>query len=140
MADDVTLDWHGDEVLAAVLAAMSPVMGRIGLMVEGEAKKQLTKGHGVITGTLRRSIHCAEEGYVWSGDNVEPDEGTPELGNNQVNPEPNEIGLSIEVGSGLLYAMPVHQGRGSFQGYHYLTNAVEIVRQRVPGIVAEMMR
>lgn len=135
---DYTLDWHGDEVISAVLARQCAVMGRVGLEVEGEAKKELYKGHGVETGTLRRSIHSAEEGYSWSGDDTQPSDSTPELGGTAAKPTPGTEGVVVEVGSGMSYALAVHQGHGSFAGYHYLTNAVEKVKPRIPAIESEM--
>jgi hypothetical protein len=41
----------------------------------------------------------------------------------------------VAVGSGMNYALPVHQGGGGFGGYHYITNGLDQVRPLVPGIV-----
>jgi len=43
--------------------------------------------------------------------------------------------LSLEVGSGLRYAMPVHQGHHSFQGYHYLTNGLKKAKAKLDAIL-----
>lgn len=122
------MKWRGEEVRRQVLRqVVIPALGDIGLDVEGEAKKQLKPGHGVLTGTLRRSIHAAEVGYDFAGDNVPPSGSSPERGGKAVRAEK----LALAVGSGLEYAMPVHQGHHSFDGYHYLTKAVDIVRGRI---------
>lgn len=117
------LNWRGrqagDEFLRKVIV---PGMGLIGLAVESEAKQELRKGHGVESGTLRRSIHTAEPGYHWGSDDVEPAPGTPERGGKRTD------GLVVQVGSGLNYALPVHQGHGSFGGYHYILIGAERVR------------
>jgi hypothetical protein len=125
------LKWNGPAAEGQAIRRLSNALGDIGLDVEGEAKKELYKGHGVLTGTLRRSIHSAGPGYNWPGDDVAPAEGTPERGGQAATPEPIGRRLVVAVGSGLVYAMAVHQGHHSFEGYHYITNAVEKVRPRV---------
>lgn len=138
MSQRVTLDWRGPQVLKAVLdEVVIPALQEIGLRVESEAKQQLYKGHGVLTGTLRRSIHTAPPGYPWARDNVPPSTNAPERGGKAARPERTSRGVVVEVGSGLSYAIWVHQGHGAFEGYHYLTNAVEKVRPLVPSIVRQ---
>lgn len=128
-----SLVWRGDEVLALKTKQAAAALGEIGLRVEGESKKELYKGHGVITGTLRRSIHTALPGYTWAGDNVKPAPGTPERGGQLTMPGFDQ--LVVQVGSGLEYAMAVHQGHHSFEGYHYIRNGLAKVKPLVPGIV-----
>ena len=131
----VKLTWRGDAVVREVLdEVVAPAMGEIGLRVEGAAKRNLWKGHGVLTGTLRRSIHTAEPGYDWAGDDVTPSDGSPERGGRKT------VNVQIEVGSGLWYAMAVHQGHGGFAGYHYLTDAVDAVRGQVAAIIRRYAR
>ena len=130
-----TLKWRGDEVVDDVLNAMAGALGEIGLRVEGAAKQELRPGHGVLTGTLRRSIHTARPDYVWFHDDMEPSKGSPELGGRKVEAAMRSGKLTVAVGSGLHYAIFVHQGHDSFSGYHYLTSAVDKVRAKVPGIV-----
>ncbi len=132
---NVRLDWRGGAVLSAVLnETVAPAMGEIGLRVEGEAKKELIKGHGVLTGTLRRSIHTALPGYSWRSDDVTPSASTPERGGQKV------AGVVIEVGSGLWYALAVHQGHHGFAGYHYIVKGAEAVAPLVPEILARYAR
>jgi len=119
------LNWKGKRVEADVIRVLSLGLGDIGLDMEAEAKKQLYPGHGVLTGTLRRSIHAASGDHNFAAEA----EGQEQGGHA---PEPSRQGdrLVIAVGSGLVYAMAVHQGHHSFEGYHYLTNALDIVRAR----------
>ena len=124
------LNWKGKQVEDQATRRLSNALVDIGLDIEGEAKKELHKGHGVLTGTLRRSIHSAEVDYNWQGDDVAPSEGSPERGGQPAMPKLEARRLMITVGSGLGYALPVHQGHHSFGGYHYITNAVEKVRPR----------
>jgi hypothetical protein len=131
------LDWRGAEVAKLTSDQVIEIMSDVGLAAEGNSKRELAKGHGVVTGTLRRSIHAASPGYGWSGDAG----GTGERGGSRVRAERNGGKVSVEVGSGLEYAMAIHQGwggppfRGSFGGYHYITNGVEKTRAQVPAIV-----
>lgn len=112
----------------------------IDLRIEAEAKRQLYPGHGVVTGTLRRSIHAAEPTYSWRMDNVKPDAHTPEMGGREFRAEVTKIRITGCVGSGLEYAMAVHQGHHSFEGYHYLTRALEIVRPSIRDIIKRHLR
>lgn len=131
------LTWRGDKVWQDAEAVLAAGMTEIGLQVEGEAKKELVKGHGVLTGTLRRSIHTATPGYNWAADNTKPTESTPELGGMEAVPAKQSGRLTVQVGSGMEYAMAVHQGHGSFSGYHFITNAIEKVR---PGMMEILLK
>lgn len=88
-------------------------------LVKG-AKTKLYPGHGYLTGTLKRSIHAADPDYDWGRDNVEPSGSTPERGSHPYEPVKDGTLLMSAVGSGMRYALPVHQGWGSFEGYHYI--------------------
>ena len=132
MAD---LIWKGDEVLKTTQENAAKIISEFALTVEGEAKKELRRGHGVLTGTLRRSIHTALPGYDWGGDDVEPSAGAIERGGDAVMPEAGNQ-LTVEVGSGLVYAMAVHQGHHNFTGYHYLTNGLKKAQGKLPSIIA----
>ena len=131
------LNWRGAEVAKATSDQVIEIMSDIGLAAEGNSKRELAKGHGVVTGTLRRSIHAASPGYGWAGDAG----GTGESGGSRVRAERSGGRIHVEVGSGLEYSMAIHQGwsgppfRGSFAGYHYLTNGVEKTRSQVPAII-----
>ncbi len=129
------LRWSAEVAQAQAEAALVQAMMEIGLRIEGESKKELYKGHGVITGTLRRSIHTAMPGYTWRGDNVTPSASTPERGNKATPPVLERGRLVVQLGSGLEYAIWVHQGHHSFEGYHFIENGVEKVRPLIPGIV-----
>ncbi len=142
---DYRLDWKGDDVKRQVLENAAAAMAEFGLTVEAESKKELRKGHGVLTGTLRRSIHTALPGYDWGGDDVEPKgktrdssgkfvAGSPERGGQLVIPDTDNV--TVQVGSGLQYAMPVHQGHHSFQGYHFITNGLNKAKGKLQSILA----
>lgn len=115
--------------------AASDALIEFGLRLETEAKKELRTGHGVVTGTLRRSIHTSGPSYNWEADNVAPGEGTPDRGGGRITPEREGNTLAIETGSGMEYAMAVHQGHGTFEGYHFLTLAFERIKDLFPGIL-----
>lgn len=133
----VRFNWRDKDVESQVEENLKDALGELGLMAETEAKRELYPGHGVETGTLRRSIHAAEPGYDWRGDNVAPSSGAPERGGRRVRGAKRGDRIVVEVGSGMEYAVYVHQGHRSFGGYHYLTNAVEKVKPRVPEVLAK---
>jgi hypothetical protein len=154
------LIWNGGAVEAELVRRLSDALGEIGLRIEAKAKQQLVKGHGVITGTLRRSIHCAEPGYNWADDDAMMADVSaaraayrgskgiagnvkariPELGGKEADAKEKGSALWIVVGSGLRYAMPVHQGHGSFEGYHFITNALEQVEPQAMSIMRKHCR
>jgi len=141
MADNgYVLEWHGEEIAQAMRVNGAKIISEFGLTVEAEAKKELRRGHGVLTGTLRRSIHYAPAGYAWEGDNVEPSAGAPERGGQLLTVEPSAGGeIRVEVGSGMVYAMAVNQRNekhGSFEGYHYMTNGLNKAKGKLAAIIA----
>jgi hypothetical protein len=130
----VKFKWRGDEVFRQVVdECLKPGLRDFGLDVEGESKAELQKGHGVETGTLRRSIHTAEPGYSWGSDNTPASAGSPERGSTNALPAESGGKLTIQVGSGMEYALPVHQGHHSFGGYHFLTNGLQKAAPRLSG-------
>ncbi len=131
----VRFDWRGEDVERRVKRGVAEGLMEFGLRSETGAKRRLQPGHGVITGTLRRSIHCATPGYSWAGDNVVPDDSTPERGGEEAEPAEVNGNLILQLGSGLEYAMAVHQGHGSFEGYHYITEAVAEQKPRLSEIL-----
>jgi hypothetical protein len=129
---DVRIEWRGEEVLQRVKENVAKSLGQFALVVETGAKAELHKGHGVLTGTLRRSIHTAAPGYNWAADAQGSDQG-----GQAIDAAIDGGGVRIQVGSGLEYALAVHQGHGSFAGYHFLTNALEKSRGQFPGLLAQ---
>ena len=103
--------------------------------METEAKKELKYKHGVKTGTLRRSIHTAEPDFGWTGDDVEPAPNSPERGGSFTRAVRGLRGIVIAVGSGMSYAMAVHQGHHSFDGYHFITNGLERAKNKLKKII-----
>jgi len=146
------LTWKGDELLERVTEeVVGPTLVEAGLMAEGFAKRKLRPservrsktgraiwvkggGHGVRTGTLRRSIHLAEQGYSWRSDDVEPSSSTPERGGREVTPIRHGMTLSVSLGSGLQYALIVHQHHSDPEVFHFITDAVDQVKPKVPAI------
>lgn len=127
--------WRGEQVLTDWQQDLANGMGEVGLRVEAAAKRQLYKGHGVLTGTLRRSIHTAPPTYNWGAD------GGGEMGGQMVPAEMvGKTKLVVSAGSGLEYAKTVHDGHGRFGGYHYMTNAVDIVKPDAPAILRSYIR
>ena len=129
------LNWKGDAVLSQAETAMANALGTFGLRVEGEAKKELWVGHGVDTGTLQRSIHTAPPSYVWSADNIPRRASTPERGGRFVRAVKISATMTLLVGSGMAYALWVHQGGSGFTGYHYLTNGLARAQPDFPAIL-----
>lgn len=103
------LRWQPEKVVEAKLEKLAKAYGKFGLVVEAESKKELRKGHGVLTGTLRRSIHTANPGYEWRRDNVKPSGESPELGGQETQATVVKRRLTLSVGSGLVYALRVHR-------------------------------
>ena len=150
-----SLLWRGDELEDELARRLSAGLAEIGLKIELEAKRELQPGHGVLTGTLRRSIHSAVSDYNFAGDaphfasaaaaraawkgsgfkkgNKKPQ--IPEMGGNLPGVKREGRYLAVAVGSGLQYAMAVHQGHHSFGGYHYIHNALEKVEPQVDSIL-----
>ena len=152
------LNWRGAEVLRQCESNLGDVLVEIGLRVEANAKKKLQKslkgpagrgkggkftkgdwliggGRGLRTGTLRRSIHSATPGYNWGGDNVEPSDSSPELGGQDAAAGPKNGKLVLEVGSGLEYAMVVHQDHYNAEVNGYIVRAADEVAPEVPAII-----
>lgn len=135
MARGTRLNWRAEQVVQTVLENTGKALGEFGLVAEGEAKRELRKGHGVLTGTARRSIHLAEPGYNWGQDDVEPSEGGVERGKQLVQALIKSGKATIQLGSGLKYALPLHQGHHGFNGYHFLTLGVERAKTQLPRIL-----
>jgi len=130
------LEWHGEEVIQVSEDQLGEIMSEFTLVAEGCSKKKLRKGHGVLTGTLRRSIHGASGDYTFAGDNVEPSESSPERGNQKITPVRVGNHFLTQLGSGLVYAMKMHQGWGKFAGYHFITEGVDEAKGQIDAIVA----
>jgi len=132
------LNWKGEEVKKIIGTMMENIVSDLGHAAAGNAMKELTKGHGVVTATLQRSIHAAPPGYGWNSD-----VGSGfNVGGKKIVAIRRGSRVSVEVGSGLEYAMAIHQGwnnsnglRGTFEGYHFLTIGVEKTRAQVPVII-----
>jgi hypothetical protein len=56
---------------------------------------------------------------------VEPGAGSPERGGKAVKGSKQNGKLTVQLGSGLKYALPVHQGHHGFEGYHFIRNGID---------------
>ena len=133
MAKGYRLQWKGAQTKEQVVRAVIGGVHEFHLEVEREAKANLQPGAGVITGTARRSIHADAPTYTWGSDDVVPSPGTPErMGTGEM---PQKQGNTVvgTIGSGLSYAMALHDGHGSFSGYQYITRAHGKEEHKLPG-------
>ena len=127
--------WRGKEVTQEVARNVASALGEVALRAEGHAKRELRKGHGVVTGTARRSIHTAEPGYNWGSDDVAASDASAELGGKMVTAAIQGSRITVQLGSGLGYALPLHQGHQGFEGYHFLTIGVDKAKKEVPEVL-----
>jgi hypothetical protein len=68
---------------------------------------------------------------------VEPSNGSPERGGKTVEAAVRRRKLSLLVGSGLKYALKIHNGFGGFKGYRYLTLGLKRAKPQLDGILNE---
>lgn len=130
------LKWDGKLVQEKVQVIVGDILTDAAMLAEATAKKELTKGHGVVTGTLRRSIHSATPGYSWSGDDTPAGPGSPERGGVQARAGTSNSGkMSVQFGSGLKYALPVNNGHRTFPGYHFIEAGVNAAKNGIQEIV-----
>ncbi len=131
--------WRGKQVSQAVAKNVAAALGEFALRAEGHSKRELQKGHGVITSTLRRSIHVAQPGYQWANDAS----GSGERGGKLVEALVKGTKIIVQLGSGLVYALAIHQGwpsgykrmKGSFAGYHFLDNGLKKAKPELPAVL-----
>ena len=120
------LFWKNAEVKEKVVKAVIGGVNEFHLEVEREAKAVLQPGAGVVTGTLRRSVHAGAPSYGWEGDDVPPSNDAPERKGTGGLPE--KLGNTVvgTIGSGLVYAMPIHRL------YQYIQRGYEKVQHKLP--------
>lgn len=123
------LDWKGPQVRELVVAAVKDGLAEFGLRHETEAKRGLQPGRGVLTGTLRRSLHAAGTAYDFAGDDVKPSENTPERGGQTADLAEQDGKITVVVGSGMVYARRIEEL------YAYLQNSHnQVLPQLMPSI------
>jgi len=125
----MTLIWKGEQVTADVKAMLADALTEFGLTHETAAKGQLSPGHGVVSGTLRRSIHAAYPTYAFGQDDVPPSGSSPERSGRGGSAGVFKTKVSIVVGSGMAYAARIEDL------YAYITQAHEQVIGNLPGII-----
>lgn len=123
------LDWRGPEVRAQAVRVLARALGYFGLVHETEAKGVLKPRRGVLTGTLRRSIHAAGTGYNFAGDDVQPGPGTPERGNRDVEPTVSDAKIAVVAGTGMSYARPVEAR------YRYMEKGHQRALPQLPALI-----
>lgn len=141
------LVWRGKETKQEVEQVLSDAIVEIDLRVEAKAKQNLKPsqrdakgrwvkggGRGKRTATLQRSIHAAAPDYNWSGDN-----GGADLGGKDFKPRIRGNKITGAVGSGLVYALALHQDDDS-EGKHYLIKAYNEVQPEAIKIVKKHAR
>lgn len=136
MTKAYSVKWYDNKVIDLSEKKLCEILTEFGLVAEGASKKELKKGHGVLTGTLRRSVHLATPDYRFSNDKVEPSKSSPERGGSEVEPKETEKGKFVLVlGSGMPYALKIHQGWSGFEGYHYIRNGIDIAKKQKDAII-----
>lgn len=115
MASKVThkLDWRGAALRSQVVETVVAGVQEFGLTHERRAKGKLYKGHGVLTGTLRRSIHADEIGADFGGSDSE--------GGQLPNVSEKDGAVGVAVGSGLVYAGRIEELYGYMAESHVET-------------------
>lgn len=114
----MTLQWTGDEVMADAIAGITAGLTEFGLRHETASKGLLAPGRGVITGTLRRSIHSAAPSYDFGSDDVKPSTSSPDRGGSGGPATRTGDKVRIVVGSGMRYAARVEQRHGYIKSGH----------------------
>lgn len=100
------------------------------LIAEQSIKSELFPGHGYDTGTLNRSVHAEGDDYNWAGDNVPRTRSSPERGGKRFKPTVTKDKISGGIGSGMVYALAVHQGSKHRVGLRYIIIGVLEVQDR----------
>jgi hypothetical protein len=125
----MALIWKGTQVYEDVAAALVDGITEFGLTHETEAKRELLPGRGVLTGTLRRSIHAASPDYQFGDDDLPPTPSSPERGGQGLDVQPQKDRIAVTVGSGMAYARYIKQL------YGYITQSHGRVIDKLPGII-----
>lgn len=122
---NTSLDWRGEQTFSQCVTALEGTMTELNLRAEAPAKGALAPGHGVVTGTFRRSIHGASPSYGFSSDHVAPSGGSPERGGQGGGAQ--RVGMKIisQFGSGLNYALFVENLYGTIVA-GYMTAATDL--------------
>lgn len=124
------LTWRGPRVREKLIDALSATLVEFDQAAERDAKQRLFPGHGYDTGTLQRSIHAAAPDYNWHEDDVPRSTDTPERGGRNFTPEVQRKKILAAVGSGMRYAIYVHQS-----WYRFIRDAVINMASRLDGIL-----
>lgn len=108
------LTWLADQVEENAKKQLLKALLKILKRVERESKARLYYGHGLETGTMKRSVHFAKKGYPWASDHVEPSYTSPERGNRPIHLDFVGTKVYVEFGSGQHYTIFYHQMHDQF--------------------------
>lgn len=139
------LIWNGDEVKDKVLEeTVRPALIEFGLKAETASKRKLKVsmhddegnwikwgGRGKQYGTLQRSIHIASPDYDWGGDVGSDDE----RGGVEAEPKRDGDKMTIQLGSGIEYAIYVHEIHYNPDVKHFIIRSVDEIRPEMPKIL-----
>ncbi len=126
--------WRGDQVIEIYRVAARDALNELGGRWEASAKGSLRPGRGVVTGTYRRSLHYANPGYNFSGDDVRPAPGSPERSGAGGGAQRFGLTVRMTVGSGMRYARKLEQL------YGVVTTAIDQVKGMLPEILTRKAR
>ncbi len=130
----MTLRWRTREVKAEVSQTIAESMVEWLSGVEQDAKNSLYPGHGVDTGSMKRSIHAADDHYNWPADHEYPN--GPERGGMVFKPTITEKAVIATIGSGQGYAIFSHQGAKGQIGLRFIIAPVLASVNRLHQILA----
>lgn len=125
------LDWRGAQTREQVIAAVIDGLTEFGLTHETAAKSKLQPGRGVVTSTLRRSIHAADPAYNFASDDVPATPGSPERSGSGGGAAHQGSTISIVVGSGMVYARAIEEL------YAYMMESFQEVAPRLADILGK---
>lgn len=131
MSTQVThkLNWNGPALRGQVVEAIVGGVQEFGLTHETKAKSKLRKGRGVLTGTLRRSIHAGALDYNYAEDEYPPSNQTPEQGGQMPDVAERDGVVGVAVGSGQPYARKIEAL------YAYMAESHAEALTELPGIL-----
>lgn len=139
------LVWLGDKVADEVFdKVVMPALTEFGLRAETASKAKLKislqdenkdwvkgGGRGKRQGTLQRSIHLAPPDYAWGGDA----DGDSELGGREVTPVKSGDRVTLSLGSGIEYAIYVHELHYNPEVNGFIIRSVEEEKAKLPSIL-----
>lgn len=141
MANDVTMNFHDDELMAEFELKKEKALALVGMQAEGDAKVEIESDpRRVDTGRLRNSItwattkeHSEPRYEGGEGEEVDPDSGVTSAQAEQD---------SVVIGTNVEYAYEIHEGDPSrkLAPNRFLRNAVERNYETYKRIIDDTMK